>query len=362
MSPNGILEAEKIAQMVTNQLVAGQFTWDWFYALIGKDTSEAVKELTCREMVEEYKKHYFKQRTGNKHPESDWYKGYRRLERILGELDKPISLPLVREVIESTGNNSETRRTTLSGLAAFLKYFDNDDYKKIVKEYKSDNKVKRKKRNVPSDARIIEVYEEGFKIPVRSTKKYAYRFSQWRFLYALLATYGLRIHEAWHIANWDAPVTLKDGDWVKEFDLLQPFNLPDIKNPLKREGAAKSAYACTNRTSEWFRKKGYGFTPHDLRHAYNHRGHQSGYNPKVLADSLGHSMQMNGNNYLRHMSDSVKLKGMRDAMQKEKDKRSENELLKQENRDLKAQLEAAQNKIQLLETKLKLKETFERSE
>jgi|GEM_PF-3585464 len=53
VNPDGILEAEKIAQMVTNQLVVNQFTWGWFNSLIGKDTSEQNKQLTCREMVEE---------------------------------------------------------------------------------------------------------------------------------------------------------------------------------------------------------------------------------------------------------------------------------------------------------------------
>ena len=370
LSPNGILDAEKIAQMVTNQLVANQFTWDWFNSLIGKPTSEQVKQLTCREMVEEYKKHFFKQRTGNRSPENDWYVSSRYLEKALSELDKPISLPLVRKVVESTKNNTDARATTLNGLANLLKYFDNNDYKKIIKEYKSNNKIKRKTRNVPSDEKIIEIYREGFEKPFNSTRKHAHRYPQWRFLYTLLATYGLRIHEAWHIANWDEPVTLKDGDWVtvgqddnnkteaqrsggafvvpaildpnntehflcikddtktgyriavplspeshdwvKEFNLLRPFNLPDIKNPLKKQGKSESSFVCTKQTCHWFKRKGYGFTPHDLRHAYNHRGHQSGYNPKALADSLGHSIQMNSNNYLRHMSDKVKLQGNKD--------------------------------------------------
>ena len=343
----------------------------------------------------------------------------RYIERILTELDKPISLSLVREVIESTENNSDARRTTLNGLVAFFKYFDNDDYKKIIKEYKSNNKIKRKKRNVPSDERIIEVFREGFKTNSSSIDKYLYRFPQWQFLYGLLATYGLRIHEAWSIANWDEPVTLKNGDWVtvdvdedeeistqysgenlvvpairdpenkdyilcikeatktgyrmaaplspdghnwiEEFKLLQPFNLPDIKNPLKKQGKNGSAFSCTKQTCHWFKRKGYGFTPHDLRHAYNHRGHLSGCNPKSLADSLGHSMQMNSDNYLRHMSDAVKLQGMKDAISKEQNKRSRVEELEIENQALKSKLEAVQKENELLKTKIQLNETYQQS-
>ena len=420
LSANGILEAEKIAQMVTNQLVANQFTWDWFHSLIGKDTSEQNKQLTCREMLEQYKEHYFKQRKGNKNPTGSWYKECQALENTLGHLDKSISLALVRSVVESKDNDSIARKQTLNGMASFLKYFKNSDYKNVIKEYKASNNPKAKKRNVPSNKRIVEVFQNGFIPATTGSNKYNYRYSQWQFLYGLLATYGLRIHEAWNIANWDKPVTLKNGDWItvdvddgdsielerqandliipaildlnnkrrilcvkhdtktgyrmampispeghnwiEEFNLLQPLNLPDIENPLERAGKNQSAFRCSKGATYWFRTHKYGFTPHDLRHAYNHRGHNSGYNPKALADSLGHSITMNNTDYLRHMSDSVKLEGMRDAIQKEQNKRSENELLRAENQALKSQLEAAKNKIELLETKLQLNNTYKQSD
>ena len=420
LSANGILEAEKIAQMVTNQLVVNQFTWDWFNALIGKDTSEQNKQLTCREMVEQFKKHFFKQRKDNKSCDQSWYLRNQAIEDTIGDLDKSLSLSLVRQIVETKENNSRARIYTLNGLVEFLKYFDNDDYKSVIKEYKANNNPRAKKRNVPSDKKIVEVYQTGFEVKPNAGKKYHYRYSQWQFLYGLLATYGLRIHEAWNIANWDKPVTLKDGDWVivdvnddteeskqyggedlivpaildsnnkqhilcikhntktgyrvampispnghnwiEEFNLLQPLNLPDIKDPLKRRGKAKGTSSCTNITGSWFLNHNYGFTPHDLRHAYNHRGHNSGYNPKALADSLGHSMNMNSTGYLRHMSDSVKHQAMKDEMAKEQNKRSRVQELEQENEALKAQLEAAKNKIELLETKLQLNNAYRQSD
>ena len=419
VSANGIQEAENIARMVTAQLVAGKFTWDWFNETIGKDTSEQAKQLTCKEMVEQFKKHFFKQRQGNKNPASSWYQRCATLESVLGDLDKPLSLSLIRRVVETKANNSTVRKEAINGLVELLKYFNNDDYKQVIKDYKANNNPKRKKRNVPSDKRIMEVYKTGFIPTSNSRKGYYYRCPQWQFLYGLLATYGLRIHEAWSIANWDKPVTLKDGDWVtvdiddeteeskqhegedsvipavldpsneqhilcikhatktgyrvaaplapeghnwvEEFSLLQPLNLPDIKNPLEKYGRSRSGCACTIRTGQWFTSRRYGFSAHDLRHAYNHRGHRLGINPKALADVLGHSMAMNQSGYLRHMSASVKHAGVIDAISKEQNKRSENELLREENKALKSQLEAAQNKIELLETKLQLNKTIQES-
>ena len=419
VNANGIHEAERIAQMVTNQLMANQFTWDWFNNLIGKPTSEQTKQLTCREMVEQFKKHYFKQRKDDKNPSGSWYKRCATLEHVLGSLDKPLSLPLIRQVVETKANNSTARGKAINGLVEFLKYFNNNDYKEVIKDYKANNNPKPKKRNVPSDKRIIKVYETGFIPASGANKRYIYRHPQWQFLYGLLATYGLRIHEAWNIANWDKPVTLRNGDWVtvdvdddnsietqrsggdlvipaildpnnkeyilcikhdtktgyrmtmplspsghnwvEEFNLLQPLNLPEMDEPLKRIGANKISHACTSNTGQWFRRRKYNFAPHDLRHAYTHRGHHMGYNPKALADSAGHSLTMSTTTYLRHMSNTVKLQGMKDAISKEQNKRSENELLREEVKALKAQLEAVEKENELLKTRLKMYEAIEES-
>jgi integrase len=419
LSYKGIQEAERIAELVTSQLVAGTFTWDWYNDLIGKDTTQATRVLTCKEMLEEYKKYYFKQRKDNKTVEASWYKECRQIEEVFANSDNPLSLSLIRQVVDLTENNTAARTQSLNGLVSFLKYFDNDDYKAVIKQYKENNKPKSKKRNVPSQRRIIEVYRDGFTPHPSTPKAILHRYPQWQFLYGLLATYGLRVHEAWNIANWDSPVTLRNGDWVtvgigedndisvqrqagdivipaildpknsehilcvkhdtktgyrmampispeghdwvEEFNLIQPFNLPDIKNPLSKRGDSKCFYICSNDTSKWFARHEYGFTPHDLRHAYNHRGHQLGYNPKTLADSLGHSMQMNGSNYLRYMSDEVKLEGMMSDITKEQNKRSENEILKALLDVSKAEVVSLKSENELLRTKLKMYEAIEES-
>ena len=414
VSAKGIEEAEKLAQMVTNQLMANQFNWDWFNNLIGKTAPEQNKQLTCKEMLEAYKKHYFKQGKNNKNPEGNWYKSSRHIDKVLNKLNKPLSLAVVRQIVEATENNTDARQKTLNGLVAFLKYFEIENYKKIVKEYKANNKVKHKKRNVPSDEKIIKTYKTGFIPSPKCTKKYLHRYAQWQFLYGLLAAYGLRIHEAWNIANWDKPVILKDGDWIEasieddneillqhkgsestipaildpnnkkrilcighdtktgyrmaipisprkcnwleEFNLLQPLNLPDIENPLRRVGESQAGFDCTIKACMWFRLHKYGFTPHDLRHAYNHRGHYLGYNHKTLSDSLGHTIAMNQSGYLRHVSEEAKLQEMKEAISQEQNKRTEIEhletkvkKLKAENEKLKLENEKLKTRIQQLE-------------
>ena len=416
LSAKGVEEAEGIAQLVTGQLVAGTFTWDWFNSLIGKDTSENTKVLTCKEMVEIYKKHYFKQRKNNKSVTKSWYSSCAYLEKTIGSSDKTLSLSLIRQIIDCTENDTPTRTYVLNGIVGFLKHFDINDYKSVIKEYKENNNPKPKARNIPSDQKIAEIQKSGFEPSVGCNKNHLYRYPQWQFLYGLLATYGLRIHEAWSIANWDKSVILKDGDWVvvdtgddesielqrdgadmvipaildpdnkdyilcikhetktgyrmtmpispeghnwlEEFNLLQPLNLPDIKNPLKRRGVAETIFKCTPLVGGWFRRQKYGFTPHDLRHAYAIRGHVLDYNPKALADSAGHSMQMSANTYTKHMKLDTKYENLISASNKRKGKDSMIELLKSEIEALKNENENLKNENELLRIKLKMEKTL----
>ena len=419
VSAKGIDEAEKIAQLVTGQLVAGTFTWDWFNSLIGKDTSEQTKQLTRKEMVEQYEKHYFKQREGNKTAKASWYYECSHIHRVLCLENKPLSSQAIHQIVESSNNNSRHRARVLSGLTGFLRYHKIDDFNSIVEDYKSQNKPKRKKRNVPSEERIVEIYKKGFIPPNNAHRTWVHRYPQRQFLFGLLATYGLRIHEAWNIANWEKPVTLKDGDWVvvetdddkeisiqrdngdliipaildpnnkdyllcikhstktgfrvafplsptgqdwiKEFNLIQPLNLPDIPNPLGRIGKNETSYVCSAHLCRWFREHKYGFKPHDLRHAFNHRGHTQGINRTVLCQGLGHGKQMNETTYLNSMPQSSKVAALLDTMTKNKEERSENELLKEENQALKVENTALKQEIKLLKNKLNLNNTFKES-
>jgi integrase len=401
----GIQDAERIAELVTNQLSANSFTWDWFNALVGKEVkTEKEEKPTCKQLIIEYQTHWLKENKQLKNPLSCWQRRFRHLERVMGNDDTQLTSFTIKQIVEKTENNSPNRTYTLQALLMFLDYFDISDYHKLIQSYKAQNKPNPKKRNVPSDERIKEVFKNGFKPSVTANKKMLSRYPQWQFLYGLLATYGLRIHEAWNIANWDKPVILQKGDWIAveinldgdedkyeqykdsgtvvpaildpsnkekilcikhatktgyrmampispqgenwidKFNLIQPLNLPDIKNPLAIEGTLTRGFECSNQACRWFRARNYGFTPHDLRHAYNHRGHHLGYNPTTLSNSLGHSLQVNNSIYLKTMPDTRKMQMMTEAIASEKEKQSELEklkaeveFLKQENEKLKTE-------------------------
>ena len=428
LTKSNLAKAEEICTLITSQLVANSYTDDWLQSLLGKEKmpNKTKKILTCQQMLEEYKKYYFKQRKENKTPIGSWDKHYRHTEKLMNlHANEPISLPIIREIIDSTENNSVTRTYHLNGLVNLLNFFGNTDFKKAIKRYKEENKPKPQKKYIPSDSEIAYVYQFCFEPNERTPKKHRYRYPQWQFLYGLLATYGLRIHEAWNIKNWDNSVTLKNGDWIaiaddnvtedeneqgkfsyhqlkkrivipaildpgnrdyllcighetktgyrvafpicpnghtsnckwiKEFNLIQPLNLPDIENPLERYSG--NNFICSRLTSHWFYRHKYGFTAHALRHAYNIRGHSLNINQKALANSLGHGLQMNSSNYLRHEGDVSKIQGIQKEIQRDNSKRNEIEKLESKVEKIKAENEYLKAENERLKTELKLYEAL----
>ena len=141
----------------------------------------------------------------------------------------------------------------------------------------------------------------------------------------------------------------RECSWIKEFNLVQPLNLPDLTNPLEYSSSGEGSRKCTKVTGGWFRERKYGFTAHALRHAYNIRGHKLGINQKILANSLGHSLQMNSNNYLKHEGDISKIQGIKQAIHVDTFKRSELERAKEEIAVLKAEVEKLRTKLAMYE-------------
>ncbi|MGK7936519.1 MAG: hypothetical protein AB4206_12090 [Xenococcaceae cyanobacterium] len=411
---DGIREAEKIAAMVTNQLVAGQYSDKWLNSLLGRSKpNEAKKQLTCAEMITEYKEYWFRENVRLKSPMGAWTRRFRHLDAKLTRKKEPINEKTIREIIEVTDKNSFARTSTIQALICFCDYFSLNEFEKIIKHYKAGNKPKTKTREVPSDNLIASIYHLRFEPKPNCPKNYLHRYAQWQFLYGLLATYGLRVHEAWNIANWDKPVTLQDGDWVEinlgdddslnlarqhqggnkvipsitdpnnkrhilaikrdtktgfrmaiplspkgydwieEFNLVSKLNLPDIDNPLEYENKDGIMRRCTGSVVRWFRRNNYGFSAHALRHAYNHRAHQLGLYAADIADSLGHSITMNQGTYLKSRNIDRKIEMANEAADRAKNKQSEVEKLK-------ARIEYLEAENEKLRTELKMYKILEK--
>jgi integrase len=158
-------------------------------------------------------------------------------------------------------------------------------------------------RPLPSDGRILEVLEL---IPNPA----------WRLVYGLMATYGLRNHEAFfcdlsalapggdHVIR--VLPTSKTGEhqvwpfqpsWVEEFGLARlaegPAALPPVSTDLRRTTLKRVG----QRVAEQFRRYDLPITPYDLRHAWAVRTIHIGLPDTVAARMMGHSVAIHTRTY-----------------------------------------------------------------
>ncbi|MBR8828775.1 MAG: hypothetical protein DSM107014_12885 [Gomphosphaeria aponina SAG 52.96 = DSM 107014] len=393
-SLSGLELAKERAKKISLKLIHNEFTWDWFNEYIkGHKPVDEMAEL-LQVPIQKWIDKLYATKKGQIKP-SSWHNTYMRFfNRFYGKLErkesesmaafnarkaqlaeeykqKPLSEQLIRNCIEATSAYTAARFHACHAIKNLLKVADLQDYfGKLLKEYELTTDYETKERNVPSDAYIKRCYHSSFEIKRRGAKKYHANVAHWQWLYGLLACYGLRIHEAWNIANWDSPVVLKGGmwvevgndelewqsieanlvipafndpsnvhhklavkhttktgyrvaiplsppgeDWVREFDIHGELRLPEMKDPLslKRTGSGTSYY-CSHRICYDFRNRELGFTPHDLRHAYNHRGRVLEISVPAIALSLGHSEGMNSSTYAKHMAMETKNKILETAI------------------------------------------------
>ncbi|MEL7245686.1 MAG: site-specific integrase, partial [Cyanobacteria bacterium J06573_2] len=84
-----------------------------------------------------------------------------------------------------------------------------------------------------------------------------------------------------------------------------------------------------------FRKIGLEFKPYDLRHAWAIRAHILGVPIKAAADNLGHSVQVHTQTYQRWFSLDMRKLAIDNAL----NKKSEIEVVKEENQKLKLEVD-----------------------
>ena len=154
-------------------------------------------------------------------------------------------------------------------------------------------------RDLPSDEDIERLWSE------RSTQ-------MMRWVYGILATYGLRPHEIYHLdtsrlsedgvlmvlentKTGKRPVYPCKAEWVDKFGLIS-ICIPKAKTGLSNK-------ILGGRISKMFRDHKVGHIPYALRHAYAIRLARLGVPPQIAAKWMGHSLAQHYHVYLEAMSE-----------------------------------------------------------
>ncbi len=240
---------------------------------------------------------------------STWRASYRpylrRLEALAAERGHrgAPDLPLIEAVLESYPLASRGRQQCGTALAGFARHLGLDLPSDWGERGAGYGLHTARFRQLPGDAEILELVE---RIPSPA----------WRLVYGLMATYGLRNHEAFFCdCSALAPggdrvlrvlPTSKTGEhqvwpfqpeWVEVFGLERLGRdrsaLPPVATDLRRTTLRQAG----RRVAEQFRRYDLPITPYDLRHAWAVRTIHIGLPDTVAARMMGHSVAIHTRTY-----------------------------------------------------------------
>lgn len=307
----GLKQTEKTAKVVAAQIITDTFDW---YEYVSAIATLKRADAGLVEQIAAFEVHFFKLNEGSVgratpseyRPASvrtTWQKAYMPYFRRLQEMAQQQSMLSLSEVIyatiQSTRANSRSRQvccTALDALANFLNVPLPTPLKSFWGNYGNS---KTGVRSLPSDQEILSAYE---KIP----------HSGWKFVYGIMATYGLRNHEVFYsdyemLASGDDEAaievleTTKTGhhdvwpfypEWIDAFS-LRDIVLPKVNTDLNRT----TLQLVGQQVSKQFKRYGIPFSPYDLRHAWAVRTVHVGLPDTVSARMMGHSVAIHNRTY-----------------------------------------------------------------
>ena len=350
---DGLKTAEEEAQELGKLIARKTFVWNEKY--LG---NEAIKKdcKTIGELLKKFETEYFKTHKRTTKSEHTFSYYFSRTKRCTNHYDlaTPENLINAIEQIDKEWAKYNAARAISAFCQTFNIKIDLSKYSKMP-EHNS--------RKIPTDTEIstgflkFDNYLDKRGKQVNQNVKDSWQL--WRWIYGMLAVYGLRPRELFINPNvdwwlnqdntnmtWKVDRDCKTGErealplykqWIADFDLRNPKYSQMLVDAVNKKD--KNNYAqitgLTQRVSWWFRKIGLDFKPYDLRHAWAIRAHILGVPIKAAADNLGHSVQVHTQTYQRWFSLDMRKLAINNALSK----KSEVEIIKEENQRLKLEVE-----------------------
>ena len=359
---DGLKTAEEEAYELGKLIARKSFVWNDKY--LG---NEAIKKKlhTIGELLKNFEDEYFKTHKRTTKSEHTFFYYFSRTKRFTNPQDLATAENLINAIERI--DKEWSRYNAARAISAFCTTF------KIDIDLSPYSKMPEKNcRNLPNNEEIIVGFSkfEDYLInrgnQVNRNVKDSWQL--WRWTYGMLAVFGLRPREIfinpdinWWLSQENLDFTWKvdkdcktgerqalplDKQWIDKFDLRNPKYLEMLADAISKKDKNNHAEitALTQRVSWWFRKIGLDFKPYDLRHAWAIRAHVLGVPIKAAADNLGHSVQVHTQTYQRWFSLDMRKLAINQALSK----KSEVELIKEENTKLKAENERLKIEIEKL--------------
>lgn len=291
-----ILEAEDLGYQLGSQLKNKKFDWSLW-------TRKDAKRLTCGDFRKATRNFYETGlKTGRYKDDSTWKTKWITALNKLPEDSCFINAQLIEYVIDDMNPKTSGRRDQGGVLCMIAEKQYDWDMKKARELSKGYTHKELTERNIPPDHHILYYYDK-IKIPY------------WKWFYAVLATYGLRPHEAAEVEINEKHYAVIQDDTKTGYHIAPPverewvkrMNVLDINRPPKPKGTMWKA-EFTHIANQYFtRPRGRyrtndAFLPfglYDLRHAYAVRLFRRGIPSEAGAKFMGHSERTHTTTYRR---------------------------------------------------------------
>ncbi|MBK1987265.1 site-specific integrase [Sphaerospermopsis aphanizomenoides BCCUSP55] len=282
---DGVKIAEKEAKNLSTRIDERTFDWADYIEI------EQPAPKTIEEWVNRFEDYYFARRARNHKSETTWRKDYVEVFKKL-DSSSTLSPEALKTAILETEPDTRTRRRFCLAISALTKFakleFD-------AKLYSGNYSPKRRRpRDLPTDKEIAEWF-------------YKIKNHKWRWVYGLIATYGLRNHEAFfidveYLRKRNQMLIILEGKtgyrevWPLHPEWFEEFDLASIKMPGIRTDRSNSAIG--NTVSQFFgRNARLPFGIYDLRHCWAIRSLAYGIDISLAAQQMGHSLHVHSTLY-----------------------------------------------------------------
>lgn len=287
-SKDGFKRAEAEARLLGGLIACKNFQWDAYLKI---PAGESLEAETIENLIARFEKFYFDTRDRNSQTQTTWNIDYWRVFQKLPQ-HEILNAENILKAVVATAPDTKTRKRTCMALSALARFAQVEINLKPYKGKYSPRLVT--PRDLPTDTAIAKVF-------------YEIESPDWRWVYGMLATYGLRNHEVFRldfraIAQGDYIINVSENsktgsrsvwpcypEWFEEFE-LQNVTLPKVD--LNQSNAAIGHVVTT-----WFHRHAIGFAPYNLRHCWAIRTLEFGLDISLAAQQMGHSAKVHSELY-----------------------------------------------------------------
>tara|TARA_Y100001968_G_scaffold333686_1_gene398374 strand:+ start:2490 stop:3650 length:1161 start_codon:yes stop_codon:yes gene_type:complete len=305
----GLEEAKKKLQLINLQLELNQFNWNnWSTERKVENIEKNIEDFI--RTTNQFEEFFFKEAKSeflSSTRKTTWRSSYmpyiKRMINIYNhEGNKDLS-NIFLNTLNSYREGSRSRKqcgTTLNVFAKFINYKLPEEWKLMSRGY---GLKKASFRQLPNDDQIEELWST---IPNQS----------WKFVFGLMATYGLRNHEVFFsdlstLKNNEDKIirvlhSTKTGEhqvwpfhpkWVETFELYKLGENPKLLPNINRDLKITTLQNIGKKITDQFNRYKLKIKPYDLRHAWAVRTIFYDLPDTVAARMMGHSVSLHTQTY-----------------------------------------------------------------